>query len=261
MERLFANTWVYVAHDSQVPKPGDYFGTTIGAQPVLMVRHEDGSLHVLYNRCPHKGTRITTETSGNTGQLFRCPYHPWSFRTDGSLAELPLPEGYDNTRFTDSAAARGLTPVRHIHNYRCFVSAKMAAGGADFATFFGDSLSSIDNMVDRSPAGRLEVAGGLLRYMHNCNWKMSRHRDRPMEARRRANPEADGGGDLRAVHGAIRVLQKKWVSAPGKMTTATPKFIARSTQTTRRYRIISSAWSPPMVKPAPGRSWVRTGII
>ena len=27
-------------------------------------------------------------------------------------------------------------------------------------------------MVDRSPEGRLEVAGGVLRYMHDCNWKM-----------------------------------------------------------------------------------------
>ena len=44
--------------------------------------------------------------------------------------------------------------------------------GADFEEFFGESLSSIDNMVDRSPEGRLEVAGGVLRYMHTCNWKM-----------------------------------------------------------------------------------------
>ena len=27
-------------------------------------------------------------------------------------------------------------------------------------------------MVDRSPEGRLEIAGGVLKYMHNCNWKM-----------------------------------------------------------------------------------------
>lgn len=172
MERLFANTWVYVGHDSQVPGPGDYFSTTIGAQPVVMVRHEDATVRVLYNRCPHKGTRITTETCGNTGRFFRCPYHAWSFRTDGSPAALPLPGGYENVGFEQSLAALGLTPVRHVHNHRGFVFAKMAADGPDFAAYFGDSLSSIDNMVDRSPAGRLEVAGGVLRYMHNCNWKM-----------------------------------------------------------------------------------------
>jgi hypothetical protein len=69
MERLFANTWVYVGHDSQVPNAGDYFTTSIGPQPLLMVRHEDGVVHVLYNRCPHKGTRIANETCGNTGRF------------------------------------------------------------------------------------------------------------------------------------------------------------------------------------------------
>jgi phenylpropionate dioxygenase-like ring-hydroxylating dioxygenase large terminal subunit len=172
IERLFANTWVYVGHDSQVPNSGDYFTTTVGSQPVLMVRHEDGVVHVLYNRCPHKGTRIANETCGNTGRFLRCPYHGWSFRTDGSPAAVPLPGGYENTGFEQSVASHGMTRVRHVHNYRGFVFAKMAEGGPSFEAYFGDSLSSIDNMVDRSPAGRLEVAGGVLRYMHNCNWKM-----------------------------------------------------------------------------------------
>jgi phenylpropionate dioxygenase-like ring-hydroxylating dioxygenase large terminal subunit len=172
MEHLFANTWVYVGHDSQVPNPGDYACTTIGRQPVLVVRHEDGAVHVLYNRCPHKGTRIAIDAAGNTGRFFRCPYHAWSFRTDGTPAALPLPAGYDNTAFAQSQAARGMTPVRHVQNHRGFVFARLAPDGPEFAEYFGDSLSSIDNMVDRSPAGRLEVAGGVLRYMHNCNWKM-----------------------------------------------------------------------------------------
>jgi phenylpropionate dioxygenase-like ring-hydroxylating dioxygenase large terminal subunit len=172
MEHLFANTWVYVGHDSQIPKQGDYIGTTIGTQPVMMVRHTDDSVHVLFNRCPHKGVRITTETSGNTGRMFRCPYHAWCFKTDGSPQSVPLSKGYAETGFRDTEAARGLTPVRHVRNYRGFVFARISDEGPDFETFFGDSLSSIDNMVDRSPVGRLEVAGGVLRYMHDCNWKM-----------------------------------------------------------------------------------------
>jgi phenylpropionate dioxygenase-like ring-hydroxylating dioxygenase large terminal subunit len=172
MEHMFPNSWVYVGHDSQVPNPGDYFGTTIGTQPVLLVRHTDGKVHVLHNRCPHKGTRITSETCGNTGKFFRCPYHAWSFKTDGSLLAIPLKKGYENTGFEQSHAAPGMAPVRHIRNYRGFVFAKINDGGLDFEEFFGESLSSFDNMVDRSPVGQLKVAGGVLRYMHNCNWKM-----------------------------------------------------------------------------------------
>lgn len=172
MEHLFANTWVYVGHDSQVKEPGDFYTTTIGVQPVVMVRHTDGEVKVLYNRCPHKGVKVAGETCGNTAKAFRCPYHGWSFRTDGSLLAVPLKRGYEDTDFEQSRAAKGMTPVRHVKNYRGFVFAKMSDAGEDFETFFGDSLSSFDNMIDRSPAGRLEVAGGVLRYMHNCNWKM-----------------------------------------------------------------------------------------
>ncbi|MGC1357402.1 MAG: aromatic ring-hydroxylating dioxygenase subunit alpha [Xanthobacteraceae bacterium] len=172
MEHLFANTWVYVGHDSQVPNAGDYYGTTIGKQPILMVRHTDGEVHVLYNRCPHKGTRITIDTCGNAGKFFRCPYHAWSFKTDGSLLAIPLRKGYEHTGLEDSEAVKGIPKVRHAKNYRGFVFAKLNDLGPDFEDYFGESLSTIDNMVDRSPVGRLEVAGGVLRYMHNCNWKM-----------------------------------------------------------------------------------------
>ena len=172
MEHLFANTWSFVGHDSQIPNAGDYYTTTIGTQPIIMVRHTDKSVHVLYNRCPHKGTKIAIDGCGNAGKFFRCPYHAWTFKTDGSLLAIPLKKGYDQTGFEGSTAAKGLTPVKHMRNYRGFVFAKLNDTGPDFDTFFGDSLSTLDNMVDRSPAGRLEVAGGVLRYVHTCNWKM-----------------------------------------------------------------------------------------
>lgn len=172
MEHLFANTWIHVGHDSQVPNPGDYYTTTIGAQPIIMARHTDGVVHVMYNRCPHKGVKIAIDGCGNTGKFFRCPYHAWSFKTDGSLLAIPLKKGYENTGFEATDAAKGLIPVKHVKNYRGFVFAKMSDKGPSFEEFFGSSLSTIDNMVDRSPVGKLEVAGGVFRYMHKCNWKM-----------------------------------------------------------------------------------------
>src|ERR1700716_3265291 len=137
MERLFANTWVYVGHDSQVPNAGDYFGTTIGTQPVLLVRHTDGKVHVLHNRCPHKGTRITSETCGNTGKFFRCPYHAWSFKTDGSLLAIPLKKGYENTGFGDARANEGLSRVKNVVVYRDFIFAQLNDYGVSFEDYFG----------------------------------------------------------------------------------------------------------------------------
>ena len=89
MQRLWRRTWVYVGHDSQVPKPGDYYTADIAGQPVVMIRAADGSVHVLLNRCAHKGAKVVSANSGNCRGQLRCPYHGWTYRTDGTLRTVP----------------------------------------------------------------------------------------------------------------------------------------------------------------------------
>lgn len=172
METLFANTWVYVGHASQVPNKGDFYTTTVGTEEVVMVRHSDNSIKVLYNRCPHKGVKVAGDTCGNTGRFFRCPYHAWTFRTDGRLLAIPLKSGYEDTGFECTEASGGMATVENVKVYRDFVFCRLNPEGESFEDFFGEALSTIDNMIDRSPEGKLEIAGGVLRYVHNCNWKM-----------------------------------------------------------------------------------------
>ena len=170
-EHFFANTWNYVGHDSQIPKPGDYLTVDIAGRPLIAVRHTDGSVRVLMNRCAHKGSRLVSQACGHTGKFFRCPYHAWTFKTDGSLLSIPLKNGYEGTALGECEASKGLATVKNVHVYRGFVFARINDAGPGFEEYFGDSLSSIDNMADRSPEGQLEIAGGCLRYLHACNWK------------------------------------------------------------------------------------------
>ncbi|MFK7837344.1 MAG: aromatic ring-hydroxylating dioxygenase subunit alpha [Sulfitobacter sp.] len=172
MRHVFANAWVFVGHESQTPNKGDYFATQVGDQPVIQVRHKADEIHVLYNRCPHKGTKIVIDRQGNTGKFFRCPYHAWSFKTDGCLLAIPLKKGYEGTGLEETDSGKGMKAVGAVRNYRGFIFARLAEEGISFEDFFGESLSSLDNMVDRSPEGRLEVVGPPLRYLHHCNWKM-----------------------------------------------------------------------------------------
>jgi len=172
MERLWHSAWIYVGHDSQVPAIGDYYSAEIARQPLVMLRAADGAVRVFYNRCAHRGSRLVSANTGNCGGILRCPYHGWTYRLDGTLRTMPLKSGYADTGFEQSAAARGLTAVPSMAVHRGFVFVRLSRDGPSFAEYFGDSLSSIDNMADRSPVGRLEVVGGTLRYMHNCNWKM-----------------------------------------------------------------------------------------
>jgi phenylpropionate dioxygenase-like ring-hydroxylating dioxygenase large terminal subunit len=171
-QHFFANTWTYLGHASQVPAAGDYLAVEIAGRPLLMVRQGDGGIRVLYNRCAHKGTQLVSDTCGNTGKFFRCPYHAWTYKLDGAPLAIPLKSGYEGTRLKDCESGQGMTALKHVAVYRDFVFVKIGDAGPDFESYFGEALRSIDNLVDRSPLGRLRVEGGVLRNIIHCNWKM-----------------------------------------------------------------------------------------
>ena len=93
MDRLFSEGWVYVAHDSELPEPGDYVTRRMGRQPVIVSRAKDGEVHVMANRCSHRGNRICNADSGSA-TTFRCPYHGWTFANTGRLIAIPMKQGY-----------------------------------------------------------------------------------------------------------------------------------------------------------------------
>jgi phenylpropionate dioxygenase-like ring-hydroxylating dioxygenase large terminal subunit len=170
-DRLFARAWLYVGHASQVRSPGDYITVDLAGRPVILVRHLDGTLRVLMNRCAHKGSMLVTERAGNTGKAFRCPYHSWAYRTDGTLLAVPDRAGYEGTRMHECATGKGLHPAATAER-RGFVFARLSETGPSLEAFCGPALEAIDAMADRSPDGELEVAGAPLRNVIRCNWKV-----------------------------------------------------------------------------------------
>ncbi|MGH7907454.1 MAG: aromatic ring-hydroxylating dioxygenase subunit alpha [Candidatus Binataceae bacterium] len=171
LDRIFGRAWLYVGHESQIPIPGDYITSQLARQPVIMVRHVDGSIRVLHNRCAHHGSILAADRCGHVEKTFTCMYHGWSFRTDGSLAGVPLPQDYEGTKFDPKDPANGLGAAARVHNYRGFVFASLANDGPDFITFAGAALSGFDNMIDRAPDG-VEVAGDCFRVVQQSNWKI-----------------------------------------------------------------------------------------
>ena len=92
MKHIFEGNWIYLAHDSQIPNPGDYFTTTMGRQPVVITRDKGGELHLLINACAHRGAMICRRKTDNRMTL-TCPFHGWTFRNDGSLLKVKDPDG------------------------------------------------------------------------------------------------------------------------------------------------------------------------
>ncbi len=75
IENIFETVWVYCGHESQIPNVGDYYSVQIGRQPMIMVRGREGAIHVLYNRCPHRGVQVCGALKGNAGTSLACSYH------------------------------------------------------------------------------------------------------------------------------------------------------------------------------------------
>ena len=87
MKYIFEGNWVYLAHESQIPNPGDYFTTYIGRQPVVITRDKQGRLHCLINACSHRGAMLCRRKQGNKGS-FTCPFHGWTFANTGKLLKV-----------------------------------------------------------------------------------------------------------------------------------------------------------------------------
>ena len=171
MQRIWGEAWIYVGHESQVSEPGDFFTTSIARQPVFMIRHSDGEIKVFFNRCAHRGAQVLESPCGNPRTL-RCGYHGWTYRTDGTCLNVTGgEEAYEGTEFGRQNPSMNLQQLPSVASYRGFVFASLSAEVENLDAWLGATAVSFDNMVDRAPEGRLEVTGGVLRYLHDSNWK------------------------------------------------------------------------------------------
>lgn len=171
MACIFGTAWIYVGHESQIPDPGDYVTARVGREPIIAVRHTDGSVRMLYNRCGHRGAAIVRTPSGNV-RFFRCCYHGWTFRTDGEVLSIPLRNGYGGTQLDARDPAFWMASVARSDSYRGFYFVSLAPKGPDLRTFLGGIASSLDDMVDRAPDGRIAVVGHPFRILQRSNWKL-----------------------------------------------------------------------------------------
>ncbi|MBS40347.1 MAG: aromatic-ring-hydroxylating dioxygenase subunit alpha [Rhodospirillales bacterium] len=168
MDRIFGCAWIFAGHTSQIPNIGDYVTSDIGRQPIIFIRHKDGTPQVLLNRCAHRGPKVCNEPCGNLKSL-TCLYHGWSYDTDGTLLDVSMPEGAAQ-HFKKSEF--GLAKAPRMGEYRGFVFVSMARKGISFDEFLGPMKANIDDLVDRAPDGEISLDAGMHRYFFRGNWKL-----------------------------------------------------------------------------------------
>lgn len=169
MEHIFEGNWVYLAHESQVANPNDYYTTYIGRQPVVITRNKEGELTCLINACSHRGAVLCRRKTDNKATL-TCPFHGWSFNNSGKLIKVKDPDGAGYPESFNCNGSHDLKKVR-MENYRGFLFGSLNDDVVPLSEHLGEAGKIIDMMVDQSPEG-LEVLRGSSTYVYDGNWKM-----------------------------------------------------------------------------------------
>ncbi|MDP9900963.1 aromatic ring-hydroxylating oxygenase subunit alpha [Variovorax ginsengisoli] len=166
LSKIWFRTWVYVGHESEVPEPNDYVMKSIGPEPILMTRDRQGAIHLLHNRCPHRGNRVCMTDKGSA-RSFTCPYHGWTFTNDGALRGYPFPSGYEGA----DRSKLGLGKVARVASYKGFVFGSMAEEGPSLDDHLGAAKGALDALCLTSPEGEVEITAGFLKHKVKSNWK------------------------------------------------------------------------------------------
>ena len=167
VEAIWNKVWVYIGHESEIPKPGDFVRRQIGLQPVIMIRDDGGAVRVLYNRCRHRGNLLCHRDRGSSETL-KCPYHGWTYSRGGALLAPTFEEGYDSNLRKDDFA---LTPVERQGAYRGLVFASIASTGPSLDAHLGAAKEYVDLFMDLSPTGEIELNTGTQKLSYRGNWK------------------------------------------------------------------------------------------
>ena len=169
MEKIWHKGWVYVGHESEVAEPGDYITKKLGLQPVIMSRDETGQIHLLFNRCLHRGNTVCQSEHGSAFN-FRCAYHGWTYSNNGDLIGVTQRDAYTDEQL---AELKGLAHVARVSNYGGFVWGSLSPDGPSLEEHLGPGGRwAIDALNALSPKGKVEITGGGLKHRYRANWKM-----------------------------------------------------------------------------------------
>ena len=84
MKAIYFKQWLMVDHVTRIKNPGDYFVFEAEKESIIIIRGRDNEVRAFYNVCTHRGSRICLDEEGSK-KLLVCPYHAWSFSSEGEL--------------------------------------------------------------------------------------------------------------------------------------------------------------------------------
>lgn len=168
LQTVWQKTWVFLAHDSMLPKKGNYIQTYIGEDPVIVCRQKDGSVKAFLNQCRHRGMRICRADRG-LAKGFMCSFHGWAYGLDGTLLDIPhedtaYPQGMDKTKLS-------AIQVPRIENYNGFIFGSWDENIPSLEEYLGNAKYYLDGYLDRYAGGMEAIA--IHKWVLPANWKFN----------------------------------------------------------------------------------------
>ncbi len=169
LKNIFAKTWNFLGHESEIKNPGDYVTRWIVNDPVILVRDTDGEIQAFLNSCTHRGAQLCKADCG-TKRSFTCPYHGWTFNTKGDLIGIIAGNKVYGQEMDKSQWA--LRKIPKVAAYQGMVFASLNPNAEPLEDFLGNMKWYFDIMLGRSNKG-MEVRGVPHRWIVHTNWKIS----------------------------------------------------------------------------------------
>jgi nitrite reductase/ring-hydroxylating ferredoxin subunit len=163
LRKIFARSWVGVAHETEIPEPGDFVLRHIGEDAVIVTRTADGSVSAVLNVCAHRGMEVCWSDAGNQSQ-FKCPYHGWVFDGTGKLLGAP----FEQEMYGDWDKSQYGLRMARVEIRAGIVFATFDRSGAPLEDWLGDA----GWYVDRCKTADMEAMGPPARMLTHANWKV-----------------------------------------------------------------------------------------
>jgi phenylpropionate dioxygenase-like ring-hydroxylating dioxygenase large terminal subunit len=168
LERLFGRTWLFVAHESELPVPGSFVVREMGEESVIVGRGEDNRVRVFLNSCRHRGMRLACEDFG-TVSMWRCQYHGFTYASTGEFMGTLIGAPYERAAYPEGLDRKALHLIEaRVDSYAGLIFATWSQSGQSLGDSLGDLRWYLDIVVGRA---EMEVVGVPQKWVLPSGWK------------------------------------------------------------------------------------------
>ena len=167
-EAIFSRCWLFVGHDSEIPRPNDFVTRTIAGRAVLLLRDREGVVRCFLNICPHRGAQLVRQKSGSM-RAFSCIYHGWGFENTGRNVHITERDTY--APGFDRPGCNDLVAVPRFEQYRGLWFLNFDSQAPSLEQYLGAAREYIDVVFDQAEQG-MRVVGEAQEYSARANWKL-----------------------------------------------------------------------------------------